>query len=354
MRLKHIFLLSALLLIIIVTAYTYVCLQQNNGQLVYPLDDTYIHLSIAKNLALYNVWGITRFGFSSASSSILYTLILTSIFLLTGINIWIPLVINLLGAIAILGLIVHWTGRYLSPAYTLLFCLLFMVLVPLPAMVISGMEHTLQILLCLSFVWLSYRKLSAEQVNTILYFFIATLAVAVRYEDLFLVGITSLVWILIKKNYRTALVLLTAILLPVGLFGLYSLSNAGYFLPNTLLIKGSLLSHSLPAWIGIIGKKAFTTGLLYALLFIPFLYFFLHRLKNRSELKNDALYQLYIIIAGTVIAHFLFARFGWFFRYEAYLIAMEFMLIPLSWKLFHEHFRKQHFTSRLIILVIKF
>ena len=43
--------------------------QDTGATLVYGLDDAYIHMAIAKNLARHGVWGVTPFHFASASSS---------------------------------------------------------------------------------------------------------------------------------------------------------------------------------------------------------------------------------------------------------------------------------------------
>src|SRR5262249_41111202 len=44
-------------------------LRANQGQWVYPPDDTYIHMAIAKNVSNHQVWGITQYSFSSSTSS---------------------------------------------------------------------------------------------------------------------------------------------------------------------------------------------------------------------------------------------------------------------------------------------
>ncbi len=48
-----------------------------SGHIIYPLDDAYIHMAIAKNFSKYGVWGINKEYFTSSSSSLLYTVILS-------------------------------------------------------------------------------------------------------------------------------------------------------------------------------------------------------------------------------------------------------------------------------------
>src|ERR1700709_602648 len=74
-------------------------LKHTHGVFAYPLDDSYIQLAVSKNLALYNVWGISSHEFASVSSSILYPLLLSIIFKITGVHLVTPFIVNLLVAI---------------------------------------------------------------------------------------------------------------------------------------------------------------------------------------------------------------------------------------------------------------
>ena len=51
-------------------------LRATGGVFMYPLDDPFIHMQVAKNLAFHQTWGIFPGEFASASSSLLYTLLL--------------------------------------------------------------------------------------------------------------------------------------------------------------------------------------------------------------------------------------------------------------------------------------
>jgi hypothetical protein len=65
---------------IIVATILVLSIIRNQGHVVYALDDAYIHMAIAKNFAQHGVWGITQYGFTSSSSSLLYTLLLSQQF----------------------------------------------------------------------------------------------------------------------------------------------------------------------------------------------------------------------------------------------------------------------------------
>src|SRR5436190_4681669 len=60
---------AALIVLLGLCGWIYaLCLQNTGGHFVYPLDDTYIHLTMARTLAWEGVWGINPAdGFASAA-----------------------------------------------------------------------------------------------------------------------------------------------------------------------------------------------------------------------------------------------------------------------------------------------
>src|SRR5258708_30492274 len=116
---------------------------------------------MAKNFALHNVWGVTPYEFSSSTSSPLWTLILGILYKLFGVNDYIPLALNVVCAIAILILLSWIFHRYGMPRWLNRYLLLAVVfLMPLPTLVLSGLEHVLQTLVILLFTYVAAQYLA--------------------------------------------------------------------------------------------------------------------------------------------------------------------------------------------------
>ena len=60
----------------------------------YPLDDTYIHMALARQLATSGTWGLEPGVPVFASSSPLWTVILAMVFKIFGARDWIPLILS--------------------------------------------------------------------------------------------------------------------------------------------------------------------------------------------------------------------------------------------------------------------
>ena len=323
------------------------------GVFMYPLDDPFIHMQIARNLAFFHTWGINPQEFASASSSLLYTLILTVLFKLFSIKVWLPFLINCIAAIFLLAVVDGWLRRQQLGAWPrgLILCGLVF-LIPLPVMIISGMEHTLQCLFCFLFLtrfasWLEDGA-PEKKIDWPLMSY-GILVVALRYEGLFLVGLAGLM-LLYYRQWKTAFLMGGIALLPVIIFGIFSLAHGSYFLPNSVLVKSEGLTFSLKGlgeYIGNILVNKLTVvktqvkipgspppgiSLLAAqrlLLILPLTY-----LSYRGALRRDRQYtQILILLTGVTVLHLALAATGWFYRYEAYLLLCTATIVSaIVWK----------------------
>ena len=313
--------LSVIASIVILWAVTAILLvisiKQNQGHLVYALYDAYIHMAIAKNFAQNGIWGVTKYGFSSSSSSLLYTLLISVIYFLTGVNEVTPFIINVIFATFIIFL-VFIIIRHYEPGFfwSLMVLLSVIFFTPLPALIFSGMEHTLQILLNISFVYFSAIILSKEKATRLESSFLLILAflvTSVRYEGLFLILVVSILFIL-KKKQLYPLFLLTAGIAPLAIYGIISIVNGWFFLPNSVLLKSNFLLYPgitrfLFHFAGQVIKNPHIlvlVSLSAALLILQY--------KKQKKIWKDTTVMLIIFIA-TALLHMVFARNGWFFRY---------------------------------------
>jgi hypothetical protein len=238
------FLASIAVLLIVIILLEWPVLLHTHGKLILPTDDAFVNVSVARNLSFYQVWGISKHSFQSASSSLLYPLILAPVFFITGAHLLIPLLINFLAAIyflLVLQRILIKNG--LSAGRQFVILLEVMALTVLPLLVVSGTEYTLQLLFVFLFMDALSRALSdpmaqAATAKTTLprrVYILGLLIVATRYEDMLIIALACLL-LAPLRGWRTALRLACLSILPVFLFGLISMAKGSYFLPNTLLM----------------------------------------------------------------------------------------------------------------------
>lgn len=218
-------------------------LEHTGGIIAYPVDDAYIHLAIAKNLAIHHIWGVSPYEFSSSSSSILYPILLAAVFMSTGVHIGTPLFLNAIIAILFLSILQRWLVRQmLTPLQQLVVLLAAVFLIPLPPLVQCGMEHTLQLLFYFLFVYsiadaLEHREMSIPW-KVYVY---GALFTATRYESMAVIAIACL-FLLFYRRWVPAFLLGTISFLPVLIFGLYARSKGSDFLPNSVLLKSAMPS----------------------------------------------------------------------------------------------------------------
>ncbi len=369
------FLIAVLVLAILVTFFEYGILAYTNGQLAYPLDDTFIHMAISKNLAFNHVWGINSFEFSAASSSLLYTFLLAAAFKIFGLHIAIPLIINCIAGILLLWYVHIWLQKNnYSFWQSLIILSLVIFLTPLPSLIIAGMEHVLQ---CLFAFLLIYRfsewyntddRIKKIPLSLVVLFFLTT---AIRYEGIFIAMILCLL-LLYRRKISSSFILGSVALLPIVVMGFYSLNKGSFFFPNSVLIKSDSLEFSLRGIIKFVGNiftnkytlintdnipagtarpgiSLLTTQRL--LIILPTVGLLI--LKFLKEKKT--LFTITIILSAVTLLHLALAATGWFYRYEAYLILCSVVLISVtSFELLKHFSLKKNVWQTIFLLLISF
>jgi len=301
-------------------------LHYTHGIFIYPFDDTFIHMEIAKQLAGQGTWGINDGEFGSASSSLLYTLILT-VARFISTNVTVPFIINCIAGFLLVLFARRWLIRQQVSSFVHIIILSAAILLtPLATLMISGMEHTLQTLLLFLFVfrfseWLEKNlEGDSEKISTSI-FLLAVLLTLIRYESLFVIAMACLLLFLHKK-FKAGVLLGFVALLPILLFGIYSISKGSFFLPNSVVVKADS-----PAQLGLSGyiNSVLIEKLVNAktglpalatqrwLLVLPMLY-----LAFKKYIRTSYSFIL-IILTGVIFLHLALAATGWLYRYEAYL-----------------------------------
>lgn len=295
----------------------FLSMRNTGGHFCYPLDDTFIHMAVSKNLAQYGNWGITSSGFVSTSSSPLFTVLLAVCFKLFSTSILMPLVISSFGTLLILWAINTELNRYSTLSTTgktlcMLFTLLCGAVVP---MTLLGMEHTLQIAFTLFFVH-SVASLPTGSKAAIPWqtYIWAALMTATRYENLFFIAAACalLLW---KAGLRQAILVACAGAAPLVLFGIYSIMHGGSLLPNSVLIKGNQnLKYFLNGGTSLLQATHSISGLVVLAMIAAY--------ARLRENRFDRDFRVLFMFIMAALLHAVFASFGWFYRYEAYLIVL--------------------------------
>jgi hypothetical protein len=290
------------------------------GVFVYPLDDSYIHLAIAKTLGQHGVWGLNPRAFASASSSPGWTAILALIIRIAGNHLFIPIVLNViltLGASIAICEIVRtsvpatpvWAGFLIASA-ALCFA-------PLQSTILLGMEHVAQTFSVLLLCLLGSRYLAGADERRELWFICAAAAFStvVRYEGIFTVGSVCALLLLRRRFVPLTLVAFSG-LLPILLFGAYFYQESGFFLPYSVAMKSLHHHFQWHTWKhATVGEGAISGALLPMLLL-----FTIMRVMRRRKWEEASVFCVLVLLITN--AHFLLAPTGWLMRYEAYVIAL--------------------------------
>ena len=315
------FLAATALLVVLLAAIAAASLRLNRGKFVYTLDDPYIHMALAKNLVQHGVFGVTRYEFTSATSSPLWTLLIALSYGAVGVREWVPGAWCV--AFALLALYAaSRLGRFfgLGAWRNALLCLAVAVFTPMAPLASTGMEHTLHTALVLFLLLFVLESLDTPGARRVVWACaIAALAAGVRYESLFVILPLAAVYALHRRLAAGCALGASGCIVP-GLYALYSMAHGSLPLPNSLLLKGTFhAAGNLAGLLNALGLHALTqlqaTGHLLALVVLV-----LGAPLVRASARQAARW-LPAAFAAATLAHLQFASTGWFYRYEAYLVA---------------------------------
>lgn len=343
------FVFSALFLLVLIAVIFEISWLKNKEHFVYSLDDAYIHMAMSKNLALHGVWGVTPDGFTSSSSSILWTGLLGFLFYIFGLHSGIPFLLNVTFALLTV-FAVYYILKQLSMknVYIVLVLLGLIILSPLPPLIFTGLEHVLHI--CISILFIFFLSLRINNGNK--YFFViillGMLLPLVRYEGIVLVIAGSILLLVFGKNRLLPFLLFVFGLLPVFVFGLVSISKGWSFFPNSMVLKGGLpdivsfkdagtfLYYLAKVFFG---RSVFLIILLSAVLFITGFFFYYYKKEKIKIVKRTGFIML-ILLFVNISLYIVFAGSGWSYRYQSFLIALG--IFVLAYFVFEN---KDWFTS---------
>lgn len=314
----------------------------------YPVDDVYIHLEVAKNIADQFLFSINSNSFDPASSSILYSFFLSLLIKVFGDSSYYPLFINLtfgvLASFYATNFVVHQYGK----KFALFFALLLQPLAMIYLSSILGMEHTIHIFLIVLF-FIFYNKLVSGNLKAfshvlIVIFFLG----AVRFESVFFISAVIFVFIG-QKKFRQGLLIGLVGFSPIIMYGLYSLLMGGFFFPNSVLVKSNFHVSDVESLITMLKSKFLSVD--YIKYLLPFsIFYFMYAFSRYRNVKLQRVLEmesLPIIILLTSYGQLIFGIMT--FRYENYLM-MAYLFIGV--KICDFYFKTSDFSIPKLFAVL--
>ncbi|MEA2174163.1 MAG: hypothetical protein QOD00_1755 [Blastocatellia bacterium] len=322
------------ILLAIVLVLLCLSVKQNEGHLVYALDDAYIHMAMAKNMAQHGVWGVTRHAFSPSTSSILWTLILSLCYFILGTHETIPLILNIIFALLALVLVQRILNQTsLAGACKFLLLLSIILFTSLPAVIFVGMEHAAQILIDILFAHQAALVLARGRPDTSerdsrLLLLLSALVPLIRYEGLFLITVVCLL-LLARGRVLMAFASGALAVIPIAVFGFISVRQGAFWLPNSVLLKGMDPAHGPIALLDHALAQLKAAPYLWQLLLLAAALYFIRRKAGRETWEREQ--SLLCIFIFTTLLHVTFSLvLVWFYRYEAYLVALGLLACGVS------------------------
>ncbi|MBB3939409.1 hypothetical protein GGR39_001049 [Novosphingobium fluoreni] len=322
---------------------------QCDGHFFYALDDPYIHLSIAENIARGH-YGINLEEYSSPSSSIIYPFLLAP-FAWLGIERMVPLLIGVASMAAILWLVSGFFARHVIAGGTREHSLGWLLLAPFlvlaingVALPIAGMEHPLHVLTVVLTILGLVNLGETGRMPPVLLIGIF-LAPLFRFEGLALSS-AAIVVLVLKGRKRAAIGLTAAIGLSLLSYGVFMHLHGLPLLPSSVMVKSTVSAAAADQGplrvvagiaqnlVGSFKNRWGTLLLVGIVLLLPALGTIRARHRDgRMALDLDTRAMVALAVIGAVAAHLVLGAYGWFGRYEVYILTA--LLLAVIYVLSH-------------------
>lgn len=339
----------AALLYVLITAWVLLATwRTSDHHFIYALDDTYIGMAMAKNLALHGVWGVSPYGFSSSDSSLLFPLLMAAGFKVAGVRIGVPLVLSWLAGLAAIFAAGRIVARYLEPKGQMLALILLVLCTPLFVAGTIGMEHSLHVLLTLVFLAFFLREDEAESGGRLgAIAAISALMVATRYEGLFFVaaGVCVLAW---QRRWKAAAAILAGAAIPVAAYAAFSMAHGGYWLPNSVALKGASGDHpgvaQAAANLAARVQENFSEA--------PQVFVVLAAVAAAALAllrKERRVAQALLVVLGAGCLHLVLSGVGMYYRYDAYLFGASVVALACAFPAMRRSAGKAAFAAAYLL-----
>ncbi len=167
-------------------------------------------------------------------------MLIAGVFKVVGVHVLVPMTLCVICSVLTIGLISFIARREGISAFFTLVILLTAMFVPLIPLTIMGMEHCMQILADLAFLYAASRAAAKNVVSirhTLILLLLAAAVTGARYEGLFLVGLIGLA-LLSRGKWSLAIGIGLAAATPIAIFGWISIHHGGMWLANSVILKG--------------------------------------------------------------------------------------------------------------------
>lgn len=299
--------------------------KHNGGHFTYALDDPYIHLAMAEQLA-HGHYGINATELSSPSSSVLWPFLLIP-FAGTALHPYVPLLWNGLFGLVAACLIGYAVSKWppqrdergnMALWQQIITAALLILVANLASLTVVGMEHVLQILLSICCAIGMMEALSERSIPRWC-LAAAMIAPMVRYEDLTLT-LAICIALLGMHQWKKALMVLGLGVAPLVAFSVFLKSHGLPFLPMSVMVKGNAYTHAGPL------LKAFK--LIRSSVYqdftvperFPVVVLFLLFVGLAWEAKTRV--RRFVFTGAAILGalQLTIGRFEWFYRYEVYAL----------------------------------